>query len=114
MFFRSVAHALLSAGGGAGGAAVSIESYSGWCEFEREGDEAADLGPCPESGCPIGRVENPPLDDLREHRLHTLGRLAREAAEQDTPAMVRSLRASGQPRAGEWADVLDERAQRTG
>jgi hypothetical protein len=113
MFFRSVAQALLSAGGGGGGAAVSIESYRGWHEIERTGAEAAALGPCPEPGCPVGRAKELSLDDLREHRLHTLGRLAHQAVSQDVSVLIRSLRASAQPRAAEWADVLHERAQRT-
>jgi hypothetical protein len=113
MFFRSTPQALLSRGGGGGGAAVSIESHRGWREVERESAEGAALGPCPAPGCPVGRTDDPSLDDLREHRLHTLDRLAREAAAQDTPTLVRSLRASAQPRAGVWANVLDERARRT-
>ncbi|WP_445151373.1 hypothetical protein [Baekduia sp. Peel2402] len=112
MFFRSAPQALLSRDGGGGGQAVSVESHRGWREVERESAEAAALGPCPMPSCPVGRAADPSLDDLREHRLHTLDRLAREAVVQDTTTLIRSLRASAQPRAGVWADVLAERARR--
>ncbi len=110
-FFRTAAKPLLSRGGGGGGTPVSIESPNGWSELARDSGDIAAMGPCPDPDCPVGRREAS-LDDLREHRLHTLDRLARRAADQDTLGLVRSLRASGQPRAREWADVLVERSRR--
>jgi hypothetical protein len=111
MFFRSVAKPLLSRGGSGGGSALTIESPTDWCEIERGSDEAAALAPCPEFGCPVGR-RPASLDDLREHRLHTLARQTREALAQDTSELVRSLRASGQHRASQYADVLAARRRR--
>ncbi len=111
MFFRTVAAPLLAKGGGAGGASVSIESSDGWCEIPRDSDQVATMEPCPEPGCRAG-TPYAELDDLREHRLHTLARLAREAAERDTGDLIRSLRSSGQARAREQAEVLAERHRR--
>ncbi|MDQ3676483.1 MAG: hypothetical protein M3401_06710 [Actinomycetota bacterium] len=106
--FRRVAKPLLAAGGGGGGEKVGVELAGRWTEVPRE--EAARAA-CPEGGCRVGRPDAT-IDDVREHRLHTLSRLAREAVDSDPAAMIRSLRASGLRQAREWAEVLERRERR--
>jgi hypothetical protein len=108
MFHRRVAKPLLASGGGNGGAAVSIESPYGWSEVARNDEEATSLATCPVAGCRL-RAPDVTLDDIREHRLHTLRRRGLLAVEQDTAEMVRELRGTGQSQARELADVLAAR-----
>jgi hypothetical protein len=106
--FRRVAKPLLARGGGGGGAAIGVELAGSWSEAPRGGP----LEPaCPEPGCRVG-TPRATIDDVREHRLHTLRRLARRAAMADTGALISSLRASGQRHVRDWADVLERRHRR--
>lgn len=106
--FRRVATPLLARGGGGGGGKIGVEIAGRWAEVSR--DDAASVV-CREPGCRVGQPEAT-IDDVREHRLHTLRRCAREAVDSDPSAIIRSLRASGQPQACEWADVLERRQRR--
>ena len=112
MFFRSVPKPLLSPGGSGGGPPLSVESPTQWHELARDSAEAAAMAPCPVPGCPVGRFPAPALDDLREHRLHTLERLAQRALTQDTSELARSLRSSGETHMAAFADALLERQRR--
>lgn len=111
MFHRRVAKPLLASGGGNGGAAVSIESPHGWSEIARDSEEAASVASCPVAGCRLV-APDVTLDDIREHRLHTLRRRGLLAVDQDTAELIRELRATGQSQARELADVLAVRHRR--
>jgi hypothetical protein len=112
MFYRTVAKPLLSRGGGGGGISLTIEAPSGWYAVARDVAAAGQIGVCPEPRCPVGRRRWASLDDLREHRLHTLSRLAAQAAVHDTPTLVQMLMQSGQSAMAAYAAVLAERDQR--
>jgi hypothetical protein len=109
MYFRKVAQALLAIGGGGGGSALRYEEYGAWRWVDR--GEISKLGlACPVAGCKA--VSGCELDDIREHNLHALRRLAGEVSSWGAPELIASLRKSGDRVAAGWANVLARRLQR--
>ena len=106
-FFRSVPRRVVAAGGGGGGPKLAVE-LSDYTALPR--DLLAGRLDCPVAGCAVAAGDLS-LGALKEHNLHYMRHLGENA--RDLGAVIAELRASAQPAALAWADVLERRQRKS-